>query len=195
MCRRLIAVVVGAVAVCGIASAQPGYPGGYGGLGAYGGYGWGSGYGIGGPGFGMTGGYGYNFNAGAYGPYSNTGPYAPNQFNRSSQPLSPYLNQSRGNPAVNYYFRTRPGTVGGGAGSNGPMGMAMGGNRPPFFPQSLDADPLAEPDQPGRVLPPAGHPVVFQNTLGYFPSQPGMGRTRPGTFGVGSPGQGRPPKR
>ena len=34
MCRRLIAVVVGAVAVCGIASAQPGYPGGYGGLGA-----------------------------------------------------------------------------------------------------------------------------------------------------------------
>lgn len=199
---KLLAAVVCAAAFGPTAHAQQaGYPGGYGGLGAYGGYGWGGyGWGAGGMGgvFGPAfGSLGWGFNSGAYGPYTNTGPFAPNQFNRSSQPLSPYLNMFQSsNPAANYYFRVRPGTTPmmpqprmGGMGTSGGMGM-----RPPFFAEQYGPDPLAEPDQPGRVLPPAGHPVVFNNTLGFFPNQGGMGRTRPGLMGVGNQGQ-QPSKR
>jgi len=48
-------------------------------------------------------------------------------------------------------------------------------------------DPLQPPEAgPGAVLPPAGHPVVFNNTLGYFPSPYGTrGGPRPGLAGVG----------
>lgn len=169
--------------------AQPGYPGGYGGLGAYGGYGWNSygwNYALAGSPFG----YGYNVNSIPYGPYTNTSPFAPNLFNRASQPLSPYLNMfPNANPATNYYFRVRPGTMPMMPQPRG-LGLAPGGQmlRPPLFPEQFGPDPLAEPDQPGRVLPPAGHPVVFNNTLGYFPgSGMGLGRTWPGTLGIGNP--------
>jgi len=138
-------------------------------------------------------GFGYGINSNAYGPYTNQGPFAPNQFNRSSQPLSPYLNmQKNGNPAVNYYYRVRPGTVSNSMGSQGAPGMGMGGQRPPFFQEQYGPDPLAEPDGPGRLLPPAGHPVVFSNTMGYFPTAGSGGRgMRPGMLGVGNQGQGQ----
>ena len=184
---KLIAAVVCAASLgSAVHAQQPGYPGGYGGLGAYGGYGWGFGFG---PGASPWFGYGYNFNSVPYGPYTNVGPYAPNQFNRQSQPLSPYLNLFQsGNPAANYYFRVRPGTTPMAPPRVNPMAMGGGSNmRPPYFPEQYGPDPLADPDQPGRILPPAGHPVVFNNTLGYFPGQGGMGRPRPGVFGVGVP--------
>ncbi len=147
------------------------------------------------PGFpqqGSGGGYGYGSspfpnNGYGAGSYSNTAPYGPNVYNRSQQPLSPYLNLNRGsNPATNYYYGVRPGTVGGGGGgTGGSANVAPGGSRTQFFPQQ--ADPLADPEQPGAVLPPAGHPVVFNNTLGYFPGGFGNGRgTRPGLLGAGN---------
>src|SRR5262245_1015987 len=126
---KLLAAVVCAATFSGAVHGQAGYPGGYGGLGAYGGWGgggggWGGGWGGGGMGLGYGGGmglgygyggYGYGFNSMAYGPYTNQGLYAPNQFNRTGQPLSPYLNLFRGtNPAANYYFGVRPGTAPGG---------------------------------------------------------------------------------
>src|SRR5215207_4743706 len=68
-------------------------------------------------------------------PYS-FGPTNP--YNRTNQPLSPYLNLLRGgNPAVNYSYGVRPGTVGrGGSGGGAPM-TAPGAQRSPFFPPQL----------------------------------------------------------
>ena len=45
--------------------------------------------------------------------FGSNGSFMPNIYNPQSQPLSPYLNMFRGggNPAANYYFGTRPGTV------------------------------------------------------------------------------------
>ena len=113
----------------------------------------------------------------------------PNIYNPANQPLSPYLNLLRGgNQGVNYYYGVRPGTTGGfGQGIGAPF-TAAGGPRMPFFPQLAAApDPLQPPEAgPGAVLPPAGHPVVFNNTLGYFPSPYGnRGGPRPGLAGVG----------
>ncbi len=98
----------------------------------------------------------------------------PNIYNPRYQPLSPYLNLlAGGNPSVNYYYGVRPGTVGGTGFPIGAPFMAAGGNRPLFFPQlsSPDSD-NRDPRVPGQgdVLPPAGHPVQFNNTMGYFPS-------------------------
>ncbi|MCI0700568.1 MAG: hypothetical protein L0241_05765 [Planctomycetia bacterium] len=138
-------------------------------------------------------------------PYP-TVPYYPPQvlmgniYNPRTQPLSPYLNLFRGlNPAVDYYYGVRPGTVGGGSfGALGAPFTAGGGNRTAFFPQlSAAPDPLQsggvidkDPDPP--LLPPAGHPVVFNNTMGYFPSPLGNrgGGSRPGLSGIGTT---RPP--
>jgi hypothetical protein len=80
--------------------------------------------------------------------------------------------------------------------------MAFGGNQMPFFPQLANApDPLALPEadpESATALPPAGHRVVYNNTLGYFPYTFGYGRgmgmggmggmggmMRPGTMGSG----------
>lgn len=136
-------------------------------------------------------------------PYGQQGggggasPFAPNPYNPQTQPLSPYLNsRGSGNPAANYYFGTRPGTVGGaGGGFGGAPNIAFGGNRGPFpFQYAPDElGPAGEPAE-GYVLPPAGHPVVFSNTLGYYPSPFGNNRNgnRNGLQGVGSnrPGGG-----
>jgi hypothetical protein len=129
-----------------------------------------------------------------FGPFPNQNNFMPNIYNPQTQPLSPYLYGVRGtNPAVDYYFGTRPGTVGmGGRGSGGGPFMAQGGSRPAFFPQLAYAP---EPFQQGvtsvnSVLPPAGHPVVFNNTLGFFPSAFGQaGGSRSGLAGVGGIGQ------
>lgn len=190
MMGRLIAITVSLTALnVGVAQAQYFPYGGYGqGMGGYGAFGSGvGGMGMGGYG-GMGGGYGYGFNQNAYGPYMNQGPYAPNPYNRANQPLSPYLNLLRGsNPAANYFYGVRPGTQPSMMGSGGFANVAMGGMKMPFFPQQYEPDPLADVDSPGRILPPAGHPVVFNNTLGYFPNPYQMGRSgmRPGMMGMG----------
>jgi hypothetical protein len=128
-----------------------------------------------------------------YGPMLNPNNFAPNFFNPQTQPLSPYLNLlgQGANPAVDYYYRVRPGTVGmAPRGFGGAPFVAPGGNRPVFFPQLAQApDPLgAGPSgQPGDVLPPAGHGVVFGNTMGFFPSAFGQaGGARSGLAGVGA---------
>ncbi len=112
----------------------------------------------------------------------------PNIFNPRTQPLSPYLNLLRGgNPGVNYYYGVRPGTVGGGAAFGAGM-MAPGGARPTSFPfQYTEDDALLLPEPgAGHALPPAGHPTVFNNTLGYYPGGPGGQRPRPGIMGAGA---------
>lgn len=129
-----------------------------------------------------------------FGPFVNPNNVMPNIYNPQYQPLSPYLYTVRGsNPAVDYYFGTRPGTVGMGPRAfGGAPFMAMGGNRLAFFPQLANAP---EPFQTGitsqgSVLPPAGHPVVFNNTLGYYPSAFGQsGGMRSGLAGLGGAGQ------
>jgi hypothetical protein len=101
----------------------------------------------------------------------------PNIYNPRNQPLSPYLNLMRGgNPGVNYYYGVRPGTTGGGAmfgaGGGGGFGPRVGGV--PFQYTADDALLFPEPGE-GYVLPPAGHPTVFNNTMGYYPFGPGAG--------------------
>jgi hypothetical protein len=128
-------------------------------------------------------------------PFYDPQSVMPNIYNPRTQPLSPYLNLFRGgNPGVNYYYGVRPGTVGrGGTGSLGAPFTAGGANRPLFFPQLAAAPDPLQPREVGvgDVLPPAGHPVVFNNTMGYFPSPfGGRGGSRPGLSGVGTT---RPP--
>ncbi len=122
-------------------------------------------------------------------PYQPPGAM-PNVYNPQNQPLSPYLNLLRGgNPGVNYYYGVRPGTVGGTGQGLGVPFTASGGNRPLFFPQVANApDPFAPREVgSGSVLPPAGHPVTFNNTGGYFPSSGARGGSRPGLAGLGAP--------
>lgn len=122
-------------------------------------------------------------------PGFNPNNVMPNIFNPQTQPLSPYLNLLRGgNPATNYYYGVRPGTLGmGGRGFGGAPFMAAGGNRTPFFPQLAAPDPAWGGADAGGVLPPAGHSVVYGNTLGYFPSAFGQaGGSRAGLAGLGA---------
>lgn len=110
---------------------------------------------------------------GGYGP---NGGLMPNIYNPMTQPLSPYLNMFRGanNPASNYYFGARPGTVGGGGMMMGGVpNMSFGAMRGGFFPQMATGPeeidlPMVDPNS-NTALPPAGHPVFYNNTLGYFP--------------------------
>jgi hypothetical protein len=124
------------------------------------------------------------------GPAFNPNNFMPNIFNPQTQPLSPYLNLLRGsNPGVDYFFGVRPGTIGlGGRSFGGAPFVAPGGNRTVFFPQLANApEPTAGTPGPGQVLPPAGHPVVFGNTMGYFPGAGGQaGGSQPGLKGLGT---------
>lgn len=119
-------------------------------------------------------------------------PY-PSSGGQPNSPLSPYLNLNRsGNPSVNYYNFVRPSTVGGGNGFGlGAPFTAAGGNRQAFFPQLANAPDPLQPREVGvgDVLPPAGHQVVFNNTMGYFPGAGrggGGGGMRSGLTGVGT---------
>ena len=182
---RFIVTVVATMALSGVAAAQyPTQP--FPGM-QYGQYGQSGQYGqLGQPGYGFGTGPGFNPNN-----------FMPNIYNPQNQPLSPYLNLNRGgNPATNYYYGVRPGTTAsGGRGFGGAPFLAGGGNRMMFFPQLAAApDPTAEPEQPGSgtVLPPAGHAVVFGNTMGFFPSAFGQaGGSRPGLSGLGAARGGR----
>jgi hypothetical protein len=123
-------------------------------------------------------------------PYA--GVYAPNFYNRSQQPLSPYLNMLRGgNPAVDYFYGARPGTQpggqlpGGGFGTQGPTNNGMTAARVGFFgPAAANPtqDPITLPEagKPIDSLSPSGHPVTFG--LGGF-NRPGQNGSRPGIFG------------
>lgn len=178
MTTRLVLTAAGLFGLAGSAAAQnPGY-GGYGGGGIP-----------------------------PYYPPLNPANVMPNIYNPRTQPLSPYLNLTRGgNPAVNYYYGVRPGTVGGAGSIGGAPGIAAGGGRGAFLPQ-LAAGPIAEngdgppqqvdpADRP--VLPPAGHGATFNNTFGYFPGPAGGAAGRPGLSGVGtrrSPTSGPTPRR
>jgi hypothetical protein len=108
-------------------------------------------------------------------------PYAPNYYNRNSQPLSPYLNLLRGgNPAVNYFYGVRPGLMNGAFAS--PLDNRGGNmNRQTFFPQ---VDTLTDPENvnPLDGLRPTGHQTGFGNTLNYFGagSMPSMGSRQAG---------------
>jgi hypothetical protein len=140
---------------------------------------------------GLPGQYG-PFDQYGFGQFYNPSPQMPNIYNPQTQPLSPYLYTVRGtNPAVDYFFGTRPGTLGmGGRTFGGAPFVAAGGNRMIFFPQLANApDPFGGNGgitSQGSVLPPAGHMAVFQNTLGYFPSPFGQaGGNRPGLAGLG----------
>jgi hypothetical protein len=126
-----------------------------------------------------------------YYPPANSGNFLPNYYNPQYQPLSPYLNLMRGgNAATNYYYGVKPGTLGvGPRGFAGATPVAGGGNRTLFFPQLASApDPIDESaTSAGSVLPPAGHPVVFNNTMGFFPSPFGQaGGSRAGLSGLGA---------
>jgi hypothetical protein len=126
-----------------------------------------------------------------YYPPASSGNYMQNYFNPQYQPLSPYLNLMRGgNTATNYYYGVRPGTLGiGPAGSRVGAATAGGGNRTLFFPQlAASPDPTGDPQSSaGSVLPPAGHPVVFNNTMGFFPGPMGQaGGSRAGLSGLGA---------
>ncbi len=131
--------------------------------------------------------------SGQFGPPTgglNPNNLMPNIFNPQTQPLSPYLNLLRGgNPAANYYYGVRPGTIGmTPRGIGGAPFIAGGGNRTPFFPQlAVAPDPTGTAGDAGSVLPPAGHPVVFGNTLGFFPA-PGIqaGGSRSALSGLGA---------
>lgn len=122
--------------------------------------------------------------------------FAPNFYDRQSQPLSPYLNLLRGgNPAINYYYGVRPGTVSGVA----PMGGlgAMQSQRPfsqlrmGFLPAA--ANPTQEPTvlpESGvdiKSLPPSGHPISFGGGLSRFAPMTGGTPARPGVFGNAPP--------
>jgi hypothetical protein len=116
----------------------------------------------------------------------------PNIFNPQYQPLSPYLNLTRGgNPGVNYYYFVRPGTVGGAGSFGGAASVTQGATRRQFLPQLAAApgEAVELPEVgPGYVLPPAGHPVVYNNTLGYFPPPLGTrgGGGQSGIMGAGT---------
>jgi hypothetical protein len=133
------------------------------------------------------------FQQNQYGGYPQLNPanVMPNVYNPQYQPLSPYLNMNRGgNPAVNYYYGVRPGTVGGAGSFGGAAMLAPGGMRAPFMPQLASTpDSVELPDRSeGYTVPPAGHPVVFNNTLGYYPFS-GMGMMGRGRSGFGMGGQ------
>jgi hypothetical protein len=108
---------------------------------------------------------------------SGTGNYAPNYYNRNTQPLSPYLNLLRGgNTAANYFYGVRPGTMSGGFGQ--PYGAASSLGRQTFFPQ-VDTLYDLENLNPADGLRPTGHPFGYNNTLNYFGAGLGTGMGNP----------------
>jgi len=109
-------------------------------------------------------------------------PFVPNYFNRASQPVSPYLNLLRGgNPAVNYFYGVRPGTLPNynsavPSNLNGAPGMGTRNYLLPFGPNTTSV--ATTTTDPNAVLPsllPSGHPVQFG---------PGMSRFAPGLLGT-----------
>lgn len=134
------------------------------------------------------------------------GTYAPNFYNRTQQPLSPYLNLLRGgDPGVNYFYGVRPGLNPavsglGAGGAFGFQGATLGppgtGNRfylqPPAGLEELPYQPL-DAARPLPVIPTAAHPVTF----GVGPGLGGGFRAAPRTGFTPPPANPRaaPPRR
>ena len=140
----------------------------------------------------------YQMPAGQYAPYQTAGgPFVPYQtpgnyprgsMNPMPQPLSPYLNLFRGaNLAVNFYYGVRPWQQ---YGNNGPWAALPAPGPRPVQPVLLPPTPpggretvpagfeyASAPKE--TTLSPAGHPVQFANTAGYFP---GLAAPKAGGF-------------
>ena len=124
------------------------------------------------------------------------------QFQLQSQRITQRLarlNSFVGNPAVNYFYGVRPGTVGGNyAGAFG-YGGAANVQRQTYFPY-VDTLAELEPTDPRSGMPPTGHPSGFNNTLGYYGPLSGAA-ARLGQAGQGQQGMGgrkaalQPPRR
>ena len=107
----------------------------------------------------------------------------PNFYNPQVQPLSPYLNLTRGgNPAVNYYYGVRPGQIANGQFPGGaPLGFAAGQAFRTGFVPALQQVPPGEPPvveaNPGAVagFDPIG-PAQFGTGLSRFYGVNGVGR-------------------
>jgi len=122
------------------------------------------------------------------GPFNPNG-YAPNMYNRTAQPLSPYLNLLRGgNEAVNYFYGVRPGTQ-----PNAFTGMfgTGGGQRQTFFPGADYLTDLLEEPRDATKVSPTGHPAGFNNTLNYFGPTSGQFFARGGQQQQGGQRRGR----
>ncbi|HEY8502954.1 MAG TPA: hypothetical protein VIL46_00130 [Gemmataceae bacterium] len=113
----------------------------------------------------------------------------PNYFSPQVTPLSPYLRLFRGlDPAVSYYYDVRPALQA--RGYYGPVGVGgfgSGAPRQTFFPV-VDTLYELEPGAPGEAqrMPTTGHPVGFNNAMGYFP-QFGPGAAAPVPAGAAAP--------
>jgi hypothetical protein len=129
-----------------------------------------------------------------YGPIPGPQSFAPNSYNRGTQPLSPYLNLGNSfNPAASYYYGVRPGTM-------GPNGLGptygSGPQRPPAAsrlflppaPAARDPEPLAPGDTPTTTLRSPGGAVSYGNVFGS--SSVGVGGGRFGFFGGSGGGSG-----
>jgi len=121
--------------------------------------------------------------------------FAPNFFNRQTQPLSPYLNLNRGgDPAVNYFYGVRPGLQSGGnIGGFGNGGLGNG-PRQTFFPYAESAV-QATPEEAaiaGPGIRPTGHPIGYGNTMGYYGGSTGSGMRGTGAVQGSGPGTARP---
>ncbi len=142
---------------------------------------------------GATGGFGGGAGYGGQGTGNLAGAFAPNFYNRNQQPLSPYLNLARGgNPAVNYFYGTRPGlgsSASGMAGGFGFQGANLGppgaGNRFYLQPPPGDGELPYQPFEASRelgVIPTAAHLVTFGNGPGSglrSPTRTGFGAQQP----------------
>jgi hypothetical protein len=108
------------------------------------------------------------------GPIQTPYPNLPNFYNRSTQPLSPYLNILRGqNSGVNYYY-------GVGSPQSGQIRSPLAGS--PFVYQYAPFPSDSGQLQPSRgyVLPPAGHANSYGNYFGISGTGlPGYGGVRP----------------
>lgn len=131
-----------------------------------------------------------------YGPIAGPQSFAPNYYNRASQPLSPYLNLGNStNPALSYYYGVRPGTLGPNGlgpvyGSGPPRPMNSRLFLPPPVPSARDLEPLAPDEGPRTSLPSPGGPVSYGNVFGS--SSVGVGGGRGGFFGGSSGGAAKP---
>lgn len=129
-----------------------------------------------------------------YGPIAGPQSFAPNYYNRGTQPVSPYLNLLNStNPALTYYYGVRPGTQGPnglgpvyGSGAPMPPPVARGTFLPPAAMTMPTRDPSA--DGPQSALPSPGGPVSYGNVFGS--SRVGVNQPRGGFFGGGSGGGG-----
>ncbi len=132
-----------------------------------------------------------------YGPIPGPQSFAPNAFNRGTQPVSPYLNLLNStNPALSYYYGVRPGTQGPNGlgpvyGTGAPFPQQVGRSLflPPAAPYSA-TPPVRDPtaDAPLTSLPSPGGPVGYGNVFGS--SRVGVNQARPGFFAGGGGGGG-----